>query len=622
MSHGQLNEIQPQEEDQQQHSNNVTFSASITARDSPASIDSSLSRSSSAHFDDDQFSEASEPLTSRTSASSRRNEQAVSINLSAKNYTKLEVIKARDITTLLWWIHGVIAFALLFCIILVILANSIFLNILTSENNDFTYSGLQGLRTRYYLVPKAFDMFVFIANLLCFVYILSLATVFTKRIANLRRKDRTHEQVWVVFLTISAAMYMNPFENIVRLLEKIGIKAPEAAAYRELALFYDSVKDAAFSASTLFYVWASVHSYRILESKLGRSFYLPKVSVVVLYVVLKISAFWISRIYFAEMPFASIIGMLYLFSILGEWKRSSIIWVAFITFYEICLVASIFYEIRKTRIFLRSKDYMTYRTKQIGFRFFLYHNFTFYILFWLCYIMLLLSLPPGAQIVFQKLLNVVYVEVQYLPLGLYVFYLSYVTVEAFANMPADAIGWKGWLQPQEPKIDADMEPIMYRKREPKGQQSSGNTLVMESAVTLFNFSWLAYYYNTDKMNRLRGNLKTNFDYKITDYISNKQTDTNVLVVDGSDRIIISFQGTKSFKNLMTDLNAFYTKLNGVIPTGLSNGNDESDEFYGIWDNNAKIHRGFADAYMSVSQDVISAVKHQYLSEPRPIYLSG
>lgn len=97
--------------------------------------------------------------------------------------------------------------------------------------------------------------------------------------------------------------------------------------------------------------------------------------------------------------------------------------------------------------------------------------------------MLLLSLPPGAQIVLQKLLNVVYVEVQYLPLGLYVFYLSSITVEAFASMPADGIGWKGWLQLQEFKLDAQMELIMHRKRESKGQQNAGSTLIMESAVT-------------------------------------------------------------------------------------------------------------------------------------------
>ena len=570
------------------------------------------------HESENDFSEASEPST-KSSGSSRRRELPRSINLSFRNYTKLEVIKAKDISRLLWWIHGVIAFALLFCIILVILANTLYLNVTATDDSEESFKGLEGLKTRYYLMPQSFDIFVFVGNMICFVSIVSLAVLYTKRISGLRRKDRTHEQVWVILLTIAAAFYMNPFENIIRLLEKIGIKAQEAAAYRELAIFYDSVKDASFSASTLFYVWASVHSYRVLDGKLGKSFYFPKVISIVLYVMLKIAAYWSSRVYFAEMPFASFIGMVYLFGILNEWKTASVVWVVCITVYEICLVAAIFVNIHKTRKFLRMKDYMKYRTKQIGFRFFLYHNFTFYILFWLCYIMLLLALPPGAQIALQKVLDIVYVEVQYLPLGLYVFYLSYVTVEAFANMPADAIGWKGWLKPQPPEVHSDVQPIMYRKREVKGVQTSGNTLIMESTVTLFNFSWLAYYYNTDKMKRLKGECSANFDYEITQVISNEQTDTNAIVVDGSDRIIVSFQGTKSFKNLMTDLNAFYIRLNRVLPTGLAS---EQNDLYEVWDTNAKVHRGFAEAYTSVSERVMESIRQLFLKEKRPVYLSG
>lgn len=615
---------------------NVTFNdVDIIDRGDDGAEDARFSEASASYKGSDDgyeaFSEGSHVAPS--SGSSRRNERAVSINLSAKNYTKLEVIKAEDISKLLWWIHGVILFALLFCVVLVILANTQFLQfarpeiemdmdmdmeIDTMQTAVSSSSGIEGLRTRFYYFPRAFDMFVIIGNMLCFVLIVSLSVVYTKRISSLRRKDRTHEQVWVIFLTISASLYMNPFENIVRLLEKIGINAQEQVAYRELALFYDSVKDGAFSASTLFYVWASVHSYRKLDSsKLGKRFYIPKIGAVVLYVFLKIAAYWSSRVYFAEMPFASMIGMIYLFSIMGEWNRASVIWVCFITVYEILLISAIFNDIRVTKKYLRNKDYMKYRTKQIGFRFFLYHNFTFYVLFWLCYIMLLLALPPGSQIALQNLLDIVYVEVQYLPLGLYVFYLSYVTVECFANMPADAIGWKGWLSPQEPRVDGDVEPIMYRKREPKGVGPKANILVMETAAVLFNFSWLAYYYNTDKMKRLKGGMKTNFDYTVAQFISNKDTDTNAIIVDGHDRILVAFQGTKSLKNLMTDLNAFYTRLNRVLPTGLA-----TPEGGNTWGDRAKVHRGFADAYTSVSREVIDSVSFQYKREPRPIYFSG
>lgn len=552
---------------------------------------------------DNAFSVASAASVA-SSGQSRRNEQAVSINMSARNYTKLEVIKAKDITKILYWIHSVIAFALIFCIALVILANTAFLK------RD---------KLRYYFIPSKLEVALTVGNMTCFVLVVSLAVVYSRRISGLRRRDRTHEQVWVILLTIAAALYMSPFHNIVRLLAQFGIEAQKAVAYNELALFYDSIKDAAFSASTLFYIWASVHSYRVIHGKLGVKFYVPKVTIVVCYVLLKLVASWSSRVFFSEMPFASLIGLLYLFKVINEWNTTSVLWVSFITVYELALVGCIFYDIHLTRKYLSKRDYMESRTKQIGFRFFLYHNITFYILFWACYIMLLLSLPPGTQVYFQKVFKAVYVEVQSIPLGLHVFYLSYVAVEAFANLPADAIGLRGWLHPQEPNVDSDIEPIMYRKRELKGVSIPPNTLIMETVATLFNFSWLAYYYNTDKMARLKGECTANFDYNIVEMISNDDTDTQALVIDASDRILITFQGTKSFKNLMTDINAFHTKLNRVLPTGSVGYGYELSE---MWDQQASVHRGFADAYMSVSERVIESVRGQYELSPRPIYLCG
>eukprot|EP00171_Calliarthron_tuberculosum_P002407 IDg2407t1 len=573
--------------------------------------DGDLSRTS------DEFSVASQQVSETSSGQSRRNEQAVSINIGARNYTKLEVIKAKDISKLLCWIHSVIAFVLLFCVLLIVLMNTVFLK----QTKKNTIRGFEGLQARYYEVPPELDIFFAIGNILCFVCVTSLAVVYTHRIAALRRRDRTHEQVWVIMLTIAAALYMNPFENIVRLLEKVEIKAQKALAYRELALFYDSIKDASFSASTIFYIWASAHSYRILDGNLDARFYVPKVCAVVLYVMLKTAAYWSSRVYFSEMPFVSFIGMVFLFRILRDWKRSAVLWVSFVTMYEVILIAWILLDVQKTRRYLARRDYLLSRTKQIGFRFFLYHNATFYVLFWLLHVLLMVSLPPGAQIAVQRLLNIVYVELHSNPLGLYIFYLSYVTVEAFANLPADAIGLRGWLHARQPSVEDDVEPIMYRKREPKGAPTAANTLTMETIATLFNFSWLAYYYNTDKMTRLRGECGANFRYDVIEMVSNENTDTHALVVDGEDRIIVTFQGTKSFKNLMTDINAFHTRLDRVLPTVIPG----AQQFYKLeelWDRDAKIHRGFADAYMGVSERVMQLVSDQYALHPRPIYLGG
>ncbi|CAN8072398.1 unnamed protein product [Agarophyton chilense] len=545
-------------------------------------------------------------------------EEAVSINLSAKTFTKLEVIGAEEVTKLLWWFHGFILFGILFSIVFVAMANTVYLRL----------DSIQGTMVRYYNLPRVYDWLLSVANILCFFYATSLAIVFTSRMLRIRRIDRTHEQVWVILLTIAAAIYMNPYESIVRIMINADYNLREEKWYDPISRMYDSVRDASFTASTLFYVWATVHSYRVLTGKLGVKFYIPKVFLVIVYMLLKQFAFWRFDIYMSEMPIASMVAMLHLYKTLDFWPVEGVVFVTLVTAFELFLVAWIIREIRITRRFLKSKDYTKYRTKQIGIRFFLYHNLTFYLVFWLCYLLLLLFLPSGAQLAAMKVFKVSYVEVQYVPFGLSILYLSYVTVEAYMNLPSDAIGLKGWLRPQAPRLNGMLEPITYRKREPNSQLVQTNCFVMETHVIMFNFAWLVYYYGTPKMSKL-SSMRNKFDYRVRKVVSDEGTDTRALIIDGEDRIIVAFRGTSSNRNLRTDLKAFHVQLNRILPT--TSGGNSSRELFGsiaqeVLENRdallAKIHRGFAEAYLSVANEVMLGIKELYSSDRRPVFLTG
>lgn len=571
----------------------------------------------------DDFSVVSSEDLPRYSAgfSSTEREQAVSINLSARNFTKLEIITAKEVGKLLFLFHCFISFGILFTVMFVVLVNTIYLK----------FDILGDVQARYYDIPSKGKQLLSIANIVCFLYAISLAAVYTSRMVRLRRQDRTHEQVWVILLTIAAAMYLNPHESAARIMSEAGFNLSKERWYDPIFRLYDSLRDASFTASTVFYVWATVHSYRILSGKLRINFYVPKVSVVLLYILLKQIAFWRFSIYMSEMPIASAVAMLHLYRTLGLWPLSGVLCVAGVTLFEILLVSWIIYQIRVTRSFLEGKDYMKYRTKQIGVRFFLYHNLTFYMVFWSCYLIMLLGLPPGAQLAAMKFFNVSYVEVQYVPFGLTVLYLSYVTVEAYVNLPADAVGLRGWLYPSASSVEGVLAPITYRKREVPTNELQTNCFVMETHCIMFNFAWFVYYYNTPKMSKLKTKCWAKFDYEVSEMISNPDTDTHALLIDAEDRIIVSFKGTSSSTNLKTDFKTLHRKLSRVLPTAtdahvqanfMSLGSVSHTIMSSRDGQAAKLHRGFAEAYMSVSERVMKGIQRLYKEEPRPIFLTG
>ena len=228
-------------------------------------------------------------------------------------------------------------------------------------------------------------------------------------------------------------------------------------------------------------------------------------------------------------------------------------------------------------------------------------------------------------------------------LGLEVLLVCYVALQCYINLPADALGYRGWIKPQWQRLKGIEErkmivPICYRRLEPgykKGRQKRrggnldklGNCFVMQTHIEMFNFAWLVYYHGTKKYGTLKQSCDL-FSYRIKGFVFDKGTDSRVLVVDGDDRIVIAFKGTNSVRNLRTDLKAFHMQAQRVLPTVLDEGDFEcretgvmkvlgSKEFEG-----AKLHKGFARAYMSISKGMLKMVKELYESEARPIYLTG
>lgn len=564
----------------------------------------------------------------------------LSLALARRQFTKLEVVQARQIETILRWHHGLVGVGVVFTLLLVILMNTAFLSVwITPKDQGWKFD------IRQYNPPDGIVWLNQIVAIPLFLYALALCVIFTTRILAMTPSSRTKEQIWVIMLLLAIVIYLNPFPAIKKIHDvllhrnEVWLQWGQKKWCQDLLVVSNVMRVSGFTATTVFYIWASIHSYGILESRINWKFYVPKVVVLLIYIASKVVVTFEYKIYPAELFFATFVGMVSVYSSANKWPLPGVVYATVTFVFEIFLAAYICREYQKTKKVLKNADYLQYRTKQIGFRFFMYHNITFYAVFSVLYMIILAGLPNGINVFALTLRGVEYsyFDVHDMVLGIQLLLLAYATVEAYVNLPADALGLKGWFAPQMPKgigaEKSELEPITYRKREPPSLHGivsdlSVNCFVMQTHVTLFNFAWLVYYWDTPKVENFKLTQDV-FNFTIADYIKDQVTDTHVLVVDGADRIVIAFKGTTSSKNLKTDVNLLYSNARALLPTQLGEEDPEGDAAAKEnpvlttkdW-RRAKIHKGFAVAYRAVGPRLLSIIKKLQDEKRRPVFLTG
>lgn len=576
----------------------------------------------------------------------------MSIRLPRRQFTKLEVVQADQIDALLFWHHIFVCIGIVYTTVVIALMNTVYSRIWYTQDLYGWDFDLRDFR-----VPTALNWFNQVATIPMFLYIVTLFTAFSIRIFRLKIRSRTKEQIWIIFLLFSMVLYLNPFSAIVKMHDVLLHQSEPWLHWRSkpwcvLAIrVFDVLQISGFTATTVFYVWATIHSYRMLETKITHMFYLPKMLVLAIYVTSKVVVNVSYRVVPSELAFASFLAMISTYRTADFWYKPGV-WYASLTLaFEILLTLYIMWEYRRTRRVLQNSDYLKYRTQQIGFRFFIYHNLTFYIVFITLYLALLIALPNGANVFvlrFNKFRMSLF-RLHDLQFGIQIMLLAYVTAETYVNLPSSTDGIFGLIVPKlaarfSNRRLAQLEPITYRKREPLTMQGDVsdlrvNCFVMQTHVTLFNFAWLVYYWNTPKAEKFQ--IKQDvFKFTFADYIEDEATDTHVLVVDGDDRIVIAFKGTTSSRNLKTDINMFYFNARALLPTVLegveeSYDNDDAETCtttergpdrdvirQSLTWRRAKIHKGFAVAYAAIAQRLLAVVRKLQSERRRPVYLTG
>lgn len=575
---------------------------------------------------------------------------------------------------------------------------------------------------RLYKLISHFSTFIF--SLLMSV----LTVLFAIRVFRQGPRHISHEQVWVFFLLLMATFYFNPFMTILRISEEL--QSESTRQFTGFVNFLDEwlilVRDVAFTAVSFFYVWASLHSYRILDpiKRLGfRSFYLPKFLLLAPYVTLKIMSHAWFEFQLSEVPMLSAPALLFIFSEYRIWNylRAELLVCIIASVYEAVLVTIIVLQAMKTVRVLQAAPYMKYRTKRVGFRFFLYINFLFYPLYFILNCLHMFATPKGDRVL-QVVMSIDFPRADVLffyTAGPVALMAGYVMSTAYVHLPITSVGViKGWfmsstlavsssswsstnpLSARAPSatattppatsltirsetipaphslsnsnftsnpdlsedndkkiilakdgtwandeetprsvVDNDdelerqiIEPITYRKRESQDSlELKANCFTMQTHVIMFNFAWYVYYYGTPKLDVFQSNsmdhVKQNplpFEYSIAKHVRCEETDTQALVVDCSDRIIITFKGTTSMRNLRTSLRASHERLSSVVRMSVS-GEDESGRLRRLFGHRylaGKIHKGFACAYRSVADEIMEQVRILRERKQRPVFLTG
>lgn len=545
-------------------------------------------------------------------------------------------------------------------------------------------------RLRTVVVDSWYKAIVHLQLLAGGLVLLVLGTLFVIRLARSGRKNMSQEQLFAAALLFFSFMYYNvPYAAIqLRVVLLRGVRDfPDWVTQLEKPL--KLMRDISLGPFVIFYLWANIHSYRILDpaESLGWAFYLPKLALLVPYCFVKSYAYFRDSIIYSESPFLP--GIL-----LAHSYRGYFLWRAYpalctftivITLFEIGFVAIIVVQVVKTRRVLRRAPYMKHRSKQIGFRFFIYLNFVYYSTFFFLNVLLVVGRPVG-EVLLSPMTGIHLVAV--LPVhcvGPILLTFGYVLISAFINLPHDSVGTlKGWFvgtdlapassrwtsssytsdamtesdymsvgdssnsltmsyagarfSPQDQPhptfiVDKDyelnqqiVEPVTYRKRESDDAlELKANCFTMQTHVIMFNFAWYVYYYGTPKFDCLKPSQNVlPFKFSVAESIVEPATDTHALVIDGVDRIIVAFKGTTSMRNLKTSLKIYHERLINVVPTDLDNQSElqRLRIIFGRSYEAAKIHKGFAIAYASVAHRVMRRIKKLIDERPRPVFLTG
>jgi len=407
----------------------------------------------------------------------------------AKASVRFEAMKSWEIDALLVVFYITIVIAICYTIAFCVMAHS-------------ELRLHQGFRSFVSQEPFISEVLHLCTVFLAIFYIGSLLT---------HRTNLIDEQYWVAVLVGATFFGENPLvldesqEKFARsVLSFTNVQVP----FFDWMYFFT---DAIYTGTTYFYFVASAHSFRLLKGNHRTQtlrFYAPKVAMAVAYCVLKIALSIYGGVAAGFLPFSRIFSF-YILTKGGRVDAKVFEVVVLIMLMDLACAYMVAREIFRTKRKLANVPYLENRTKQLGFRIFVYKNIAFIVVLCSLGALLEMGLP-------KEYFYIMYDEnhiVQLFPIagkfGLGLMYFVWILVTVIMYLPVgkgepniattnessiassthenNLESVAGYLYcSKEWRTKLDVDP----SRAPLGIRS--NLLVVETMIQMLNLSWLAY----------------------------------------------------------------------------------------------------------------------------------
>ncbi|KAJ8906819.1 hypothetical protein NDN08_003305 [Rhodosorus marinus] len=473
-----------------------------------------------------------------------------------------------------------------------------------------------GSITYHGVIPTLwFRIFEFAVEVLVSLALIGMLCFYLGAVLATPKRNRTREMGFVFVLGLSCSVIYMPVFNTV-FLPPVIVNDPSWLPILRVSTILSSCVGI---TGIILYIWSTAISFRTKRRSWFHWTYWPKMFFLVLYLIIRILVSFFANINFNWLMLSSLPVGIQIMVAEHTLSPGLLFLLVANLVQEMIIVACIEREIRLTDTYIRSLDYLDYRSLQIGFRQFKYYLATTFILTIIFGLLNIMLSSNDLMVILAKYQGVYQLRPSSGRLSYLTLIPAFALQQLFFMLPASAPRLVDLIRCRYKSSHSPTESlfryrVFERKDDPKFKSTS---FVMETCISLFNLAWLPYSYG-----KAQKQTRTPQDFgdhknKVVSYVCDQETDTHALVLEAEDRIVVAFRGTSSTKNVGTDL-----RTRRVRVDVLDNEIPESSGRYCRRRNTSLVHKGFLNVYETVRKEILEELQRLYGNKPRPIFFTG
>mmetsp|Transcript_6646 Transcript_6646/g.28331 ORF Transcript_6646/g.28331 Transcript_6646/m.28331 type:complete len:545 (-) Transcript_6646:919-2553(-) len=380
-------------------------------------------------------------------------------------------------------------FTILYNIVFIALANTAFMETLVLGPNVYTVVQ----------EPYWFFLTEFIVQIVMSALLLGSTLVFSVAVFTTRRERRTREMFFVIVLGVSVTLIFFPFTEIPQQLVFVYLDDDQVELFHILLHVAAVLVGMIATFGIYFFLWSTTISYRTEGRQRFPMSYYMKMGFLSFTILLRFMASLFARIDFNWAPFTSMAISIGKFGVAGVGLGASqLTLVIFNTVVEFLLLILIWADMRKTREFVLSLDYLKSRSTQIGFRQLQYYSTITMTITVVSSVVVTLCSRDDNILLVSKYIGELFFEPTSGRLT-YIFVIAAFTLQQLYYMlPADEqslvdLIFFCWRR-RTKAVNLD-SLFRYRVLErPEDPGFKPTSFVLETCILLFNLSWITYSY--------------------------------------------------------------------------------------------------------------------------------